>query len=478
VLDITNPEVPPTVLGEFTMTRNADTLNESDMGYTTSIPTMVVMKVGNSYDWYLILGSGPTNLEGESVQNAKVAVIPMRWMTSTNKRALRIPKVSPADAVFNDLDPNMKGGIFDLTASPKGFVSDLITVDYDLDKDYKSDAVYFGTVEGSFASGWDGQMYRMVTRELDSGVQQTTYPEDWVSLWPKSAGKYAPLIDAGKPVVAAASVGTDGYNFWVYFGTGRFYDVADKADASAQLYFGIKEPMDCATGEFTWGTVSKSVAGALGVNPSAASGSRGLLRVDQIQVKDLWASAGRNVEGTLNCVGSTDLITDLSCLPLTGDPAEYITTYGGIIDYIAGKGCISDNPTGVDGWYKNFQRTRERNLGQATLLGGLLTYTSYQPFEDPCVADGDGYLYGLYYRTGIPWFKPIFSKNGVNEGIMQDSIYLGLGLALTPSLHVGGENKKPKAFVQTSTGAIIEVPELETPEEFRAGRASWIELTE
>ncbi|MBW1609480.1 MAG: hypothetical protein JRJ74_15470, partial [Deltaproteobacteria bacterium] len=231
ILDITDPEGPPTLLGEITLTTGG---TEVDLGYTTSSPTMVTMKNGDSVtdtSWNLILGSGPTNVDGTSTQDAKIAVLPLDWLVGTPK-TLRIPDVIPTAA-------NDQGGTFTLTAN--SFVSDLISVDFELEDNYKTDVVYFGTVSGTWG-GWGGGLYRLVTRQVDSGTgnQLVTNPSDWSTLIsPLNNPLY--LIDAGRPVTGAASIGTDGTNYWIYFGTGRFLDSDDKTDSSSnaqEAYFG------------------------------------------------------------------------------------------------------------------------------------------------------------------------------------------------------------------------------------------------
>jgi type IV pilus assembly protein PilY1 len=134
----------------------------------------------------------------------------------------------------------------------------------------------------------------------------------------------------------------------------------------------------------------------------------------------------------------------------------------------------------VDGWYRDFYpyENRERNVGQATLLGGLVTYTTYQPFNDVCQAEGNAYLYGLYYRTGTGWYKSIFGSRGVDgNNNAVEKLSLGRGLATTPNLHVGsGEpgSKGAKAFIQTSTGEIQEIEQDNLPiSDYRTGRSSF-----
>jgi len=516
ILDITNPEEPPELLGELTQTLTADAEGlpdpdapeYADLGYSTVIPTMIIMKDGTESppvnDWYLLLGSGPKDhyadlgtleekgIKGISVDTAKVSVLPLEWLT-TNKNPLRIPGTEPTD-----------GGLtFTLADSPNGFVSDMITVDFDINpsyREYKADAAYFGTVQGNFVESdegtgmrWDGGgiMYRLVTKKMDAsdsssfgvGVDEdVTYPSDW---------KIKPLIDLtgeDQPITAAASVGTDNYNFWIYFGTGRFFDADDKTDRTQQAYYGIKEPIKKVDGKryFTWEEVVLPASPA----SDAGDGTRGLWRVDQIEVGLLENSFVGS--GVLTCRGG-----GTSCLPdyLVNNPCpvpnpddtenEPAPCLKALEQYISGNDYnenvnCDDGINCVDGWYKKFYpyENRERNVGQATLLGGLVTFTTYQPFNDVCMAEGNAYLYGVYYRTGTAWHQNVFGSRGVRDGYVVDKLSLGRGLATTPNLHVGSGSGSggPKAFVQTSTGEIIEIEQDNLPiKNYITGPSRWKE---
>jgi len=328
ILDITDPENPPVLLAELARSLSG---SEVDFGYTTSIPAVVPMKDGTNTHWYLILGSGPTTLDGQSTQTAKVGVLPLNWLTGSTRRAFRIPDALPSSA-------NAEGGRFELTGA--SFVSDIVSVDFDLESNYKADAVYFGTVAGSYAAGWSGQLYRLVTQKKEpdgSGnlVQVATQPHEWSGLL---AANPVPLIDTEQPITAAPAVGWDGRNSWVYVGTGRFLDVQDKTDASQQAFYGIKEPLDC-TGEFTWETVEKTGT------PDSIPGAQGLLRVDQIRVQQSISGAA----AALSCLDGTT-----NCLP-------GITNFDELVEYIVGSGCAAADPTGTDGWYLEYPADRERN---------------------------------------------------------------------------------------------------------------------
>ena len=453
ILDVTNPEKAPVLLGEMTF----DSASDADMGFSATMPTVVPMKTGaNTAEWYLVLGSGPTAIDGTSTQAGKVAVFSLKKLTASPRSALRIPDTLPTST--ND------AGRFVL-ADSNSFVSDLITVDFDLVGNYRADVVYFGTVSGSWGN-WGGKMYRLVTHKEVAGTETASRPSDWISLLSSPLTNPLPLIDVGRPVTSAPAVGWDGKYRWVFFGTGRFFHADDKTDAGSNAqdtYYGIKEPQDCS-GDMTWNTVVKNPA-----SPTTVPGNRGLLQVDQILVQEAPTSAS----ATLGCVDST---TD--CLPLVdGTP---IGAFDDLVHYIVGTGCHEGVSSGTDGWYKEFSESRERNLGQATLLGGLLTFTTYQPWEDVCLPEGLAFLYGSYYQTGTAWHDRVFAPSGINvddSGNIVDKLSIGRGLALTPNLHIG-KHAGSKAFVQTSTGAIVEIPQPNLPiNNAKSGLTKWDELT-
>ncbi len=468
IFDITNPEKPPVLLGEMTRANDGSSV---DLGYSTVIPTMVIAKNDTNNKWYLVFGSGPHGadaLKGVSDQQAKVSVISLNDLVAN--KVMRIPSTELSSKTF--------------TLGADSFVSDPITIDFDINPSasgqYASDAVYFGTVEGNFGTCANGKMcwqggghlYRMVMNSggHSIGIDDIVDPNSWA---------IAPLIDLstsaktgagyGQPITAAPSVGTDGYNYWVYFGTGRFFDADDKADSTQQSYYGIKEPMVMKTDTdgttrkmFTWNEVA--ISGTL----DATNGVKGKLqKVDKIKV-----------------VGSRTSTTPIVCNDTSGNcPPSAVSTFGELEAYIAGSGdCTSSSYNNcVDGWYKWFSpyENRERNIGQATLLGGLVTFTTYQPYNDVCQAEGNSYLYAVYYKTGTSWYENVFGGSyGIEDGYILNKLNLGRGLTTTPSLFVGSGDAsgKIKAFVQTSTGAIREITQENVPvPDYKSGRMRWRE---
>ncbi len=558
IFDITDPENPPVLLGEFTRTTEDVAPSDGvedwvDIGYTTVIPAATGMKDTNDVEMYLIFGSGPHGpdaMKGVSDQDARIAILPMDRLVhrpaavqdaggndvvqaAPGRDAFRIPVTPPVTGV-SQIGTFVLPSL-DLGFGGQGFTSDMITVDFDINpsyEQYKSDVVYFGTVEGDFGTRADGttfwngggKMYRLITKPIVTpaglpwseyglgATEGTTEPGQWLVM---------PLIDLTtttldgnnfwhpnpaippdpentrypQPITAAASVGTDGFNYWVYFGTGRFYDADDKTDNTQQTYYGIKEPILIHEGKkyLKWYETA--------VNPTGTgfTGNLGLTRVDDILVKE--NAFIKNAE--LSCRSKLPDTTDYICLPplvASTDPTlktleKFIggtklqRKSGGVIVDISGNpidlattDCWDYNGCS-DGWYKDFHpyANRERNVGQATLLGGLCTFTTYQPFNDVCRAEGNAYLYAVYYRTGTAWHENIFGELGLDSGRrVKDKLDLGRGLATTPNLHVGsgsddGGHDGPKAFIQTSTGAIMEIQQDNMPVNFRTGPSKWKE---
>ena len=425
VMDITNPELPPKPLAE---------LSFPDLGYTTCYPTVIPMKDKESASdnnlWYLVLGSGPAPAVGMSSGSA----LPEAISSQQGKVYLVDLKKLATDHAVYTIDSSgtlVAGGHQFVDLDNNSFISDPITIDYNLD--YKADTVYFGTVSGSFSSGWGGKLRRLV---IDNDDNPTTWVGDSVLIDLDS-------VHSGQPIVAAPSVTVDNdQNRWIFFGTGRFFnrlDVTNTATASdQQSYYGIKESRtyNAVTSKYNWSWNTVTTGD--------------LLNVSGVEV----------FEGGNTVLDTNGIVTGTS------------TNFSGL-------------ETGVenaDGWYLDFPTSMERNLGQAALLGDLLTFTTYVPSNDPCEMEGFSYLYPLYFKTGTAYKESIIglsSINSVTEGTetkqeVLKATSLGLGLTMTPNIHVGKAGGS-KAFVQTSTGAILGIKEA-NPGATKSGGIYWREV--
>ncbi|WPD21566.1 MAG: hypothetical protein SD837_15310 [Candidatus Electrothrix scaldis] len=554
ILDITDPE-NPRVLGELTRTTDGTCAGDDacvDLNYTTSSPTIVSMRQDDGGSkWYLVMGNGPAELDGtnNAGTQGKVAVLPLEWLngtisswtegvpnaiTSETKKAIRIPDTLPSTATYD-------GGVFNVPF-PDGdqtsgsYISHIISMDYNIDLTagdglgarYRTDAVYFGTVDGTdfgkysdseiqtiypkatdiYTLGdqwyWNGggRVFRLVTRQNDTlGDEIASTPASWTtppglpdSVKGESEGPIRMLMDVKGPVTSGPSAGYDeeGKNFWIYVGTGRFYDEKDKTDDGRCIYadcesfgndvdcgaadgctwntddlkcipedscsnrtqkafFGLKEPVKdgrdlqaasdvCSDSVMTWATIEWDITdwgtatngkteanSETGMNPlvpggplpsGGVPGQRGLMRTDNILV---GADTGYLYCGhfvTLDedtyyepwwAADSDDVLNEI-CFPDGKNGPIYDTTleeytFEKLQQYITGTGCqtASDDreyTTGLDGWYHVFHDPRERNLNSSLLFNSKLFFSTYQPYNDKCKAEGQSFLYKLSHTTG------------------------------------------------------------------------------
>jgi len=448
MLDITNPEIPPLVLGEFT---------DSALGFTLGAPTAIPMlrcnlkaKTGSDVcsgtwpmDWYLAFGSGPhvpssipTALMGQSDQGAKMFVLKLGGTGLSGYLPANLPYIA-SGGILSQTPSLVTGYPMDIPVAagsfPKSFFSDLIAVDYDLN--FKTDVLYFGSVANTNVLGGNtGGMHRLVT-----GETSTTYPDPGV--WTLNT-----LLDVGKPVTAAATASWDGQRAWVYFGTGRLLYASDKTDTSQQSYFGLKET-------YTVDAYGKDRLDLTQTNLG-----------NLVDVSKVWVE-----KGTGNLYSTVD--NSVVSLKSTGLPVYTLAakTFTKLNLEIGEKIGIVDK---YNGWKIDFQRPKERNLGQAALLGSTLTFTTYLPSSDTCTAEGESVIWAPYYRTGTAYFKPIIGKEvrGSKEESLRETDPVK-GMTLTPSLHTGAEGGST-ALIQTSTGAIIKVDQA-APGAVKSGVISW-----
>jgi type IV pilus assembly protein PilY1 len=418
VLDITDPESEPKVLAEIAF---------DGLGYTTSSPTVVVMKSTSDpnvpNNWYLVLGSGPTSATGpdssalqdvSSTQQAKIYMVDLKELA--HNRSLKDE---------GGINLTSAGPPFQVLPDNNSFISDLVSVDLDLD--YKTDIVYYGTLSGSLGS-WGGKLRRIV-------INDDTTTTNWVG--------DSTLTDAGRPITGAPTLARDRQgHIWVYFGTGRFMNRADVNDTDLQSYYGIMEP---------WNDANSNNIVEVGESLTWAA----VLATDLADVSNAEVFEGGNRVGSLP-LGDFD-----------GD-SDGTVTFPEVKNAVAAKG----------GWKLDFPTSGERNLGQASLVGDIMTFTTYVPDADPCEFEGYSYLYTLYSQTGTAFSESIIGLNTSNvdaDGnaeILHKTV-LGKGLSITPSMHVG-RGKGSKAFMQSSTGA-IQVIHQTNPGMTKSGKVFWQE---
>lgn len=201
LMDITNPEVPPTLLAEIT---------HPQLGFTTSQPTLI--KRGTN-GWYLAFASGPygnTNnsrsralRSGESNQTAKLFLYDLTAREFVN-----------GFAPLNTGQANSYGG-------------DLITAD--VDQDYNYDVIYLGSANTG-SNPLRGSLLRLSLATPITDSQLTT------------------ALANTTPIVAAPEVVLDRNDYWVYAGTGRLLTADDNRDTQINYVYGLRqEPQSTTT---------------------------------------------------------------------------------------------------------------------------------------------------------------------------------------------------------------------------------------
>jgi type IV pilus assembly protein PilY1 len=220
VLDITNPELPPEVLAE---------LSPADLNYTTSFPQVVVVgdpiepgsgvTTSNPNRWFLVFGSGPTNLaDATSTQQGRVFAYDLEDLASGRSSLATIDGARITSGPFGT------GAGYAIVDENSTFIGDPVVVD--LDVDMKAEAIYFGTVGDVDAD--DGSLWRI-------SIGEESNPINW--------GSRFKLMDPNQPFISQPSVTIDRtFQTWVMAGTGRLYVNADKLTDSQQSLYGFIDP--------------------------------------------------------------------------------------------------------------------------------------------------------------------------------------------------------------------------------------------
>ena len=222
VLDVTDPESPPVLLGE---------LSHQDMGFTVGVPALVKARAevaGAGFtqasvdSWNLLAGSGPDDLAtATSTKTAKLFGYNLSELNGGTGGSV---------ASFAPLTGSMASpGIQDLSIA-NSFVGGLRSVDWD--REYSDDAVYFG-ISGGTAAASTGTVMR---QRLDT-----------------ASGQYAELVTGlSQSFVSTPDVLLDSKSQqWVLAGTGRLYVTADQKTVEQQGFYGFKDPLDVPASKVT-----------------------------------------------------------------------------------------------------------------------------------------------------------------------------------------------------------------------------------
>jgi type IV pilus assembly protein PilY1 len=429
IMDITNPEVAPILLGE---------IQPPDESFTSVYPAVAAFQdVGDNTtcgssdeacnSWYLIFGTGPDDLSTvESSQSTKVYLFNLRQLVDGEKApttAMSSNSSCTVDA-YNDL--------YNIITCDTGigntFMGTPVVVDWDLD--FKANTLYFGLVRDEDTSTYnsDNSDTGLVMRMAFKDDADHTYWDDPTTFF--DAGQPLSIYDAPVPGI------DDNDHHWIYFGTGRYFSSADKTTIDIQSLFGVKDDED-------------------DIYPVE---NNDLLDVTDAEVY---------TDGTLQ--------TDI-----TGVSGSTLSTFDEIVDEI--------DSGYAAGWYRELPAISgttgvdpaTRNVTDSLLINGVLVSTVFQPSEDPCEGEGNSRLYGLYYKTGTGYpDSPILGTSteevdGTTKYLTTTYINLGTGFASAPTATSGSGSDTITVYTKLSTGATIATSVDDN--EVSSGRTSWTDI--
>lgn len=364
-IDITDPDVTaPSFMWEF---------RDDDLGFTTVFPAIVrTGRAEDSGNWYILTGSGPNQLDGESSQSPYLYILNL-----ANGKLERKSRFPYANA----------------------FCGNPVTVDIDLD--FQTDYGYI-PINRKLTNSYKADIWRI-------GINGR--PGNW---------DLKDIFTADGPVVVEPAVFLDEKdNLWIFVGTGKYFSDNDEADRSYNYIYAFKDPGD--------GVVSTS---------------------DLIDVTNAVVYQTKNGRVFVNYNNRTYTFDEF---------VRLVSRY--------------------KGWMRRFPTPGERVIARPVVYGGAIFVSTFTPESNICAFGGSSRLYGLFYLTGTPYKVSIFGTRGEevigNKKVFKESISLGKGIA-TAQHFFESPNQKGKAFVQTSTGQVVEINEV-LPIKTKSGVLLWRE---
>lgn len=222
ILDITDPESPPEVLAE---------LSPPGLNFTTSFPQVVIVgdpiepgsvsTTSSPNKWYLVFGSGPTELgTAESTQRGRLYAYDLGDLAAGRSGLTSLDQAKVTSGPF-------AGGFAEVNEN-NTFIGDPVILDGDIDM--VAESIYFGTV-GDFNAN-DGSIWRI---NLPANDTDAADPGNWSSL--------TQILNPNKPFVSQPSITLDKkFRTWVLAGTGRLFVNTDKTSTNQQTLYGFLDP--------------------------------------------------------------------------------------------------------------------------------------------------------------------------------------------------------------------------------------------
>ncbi len=345
ILDVTDRNGPPKLMGEIT---------HDELGFTVGEPDVIryVDKATKVSSWHLVFGSGPRGYDDTSRRSAQLDYeITPNTILSDGERKARLFSVELAPKITNTA---LKVRAITNSALDS-FVGGINGMDWN--RDYKDDAIYFGLIEGTGQTP-DGKLMRATLDFTATGVTMT--PSTMLNTTKPVIGRPTTLLDADK-------------NYWVFAGTGRYY-TSKEGDYThdGNVYVGIKE------------------AKGLDETPPRAAGT---VTNTTFLLGDLFDTAGIQV------------YQDRSIEKATFIDGTAMTSIEELRDVIANGDTTRVTPVEYDGWQIKLD-SNERQLAEAAYSTGVLFFNSVlaNPVanqQSSCDVSAAGYSYEIDFLSGV-----------------------------------------------------------------------------
>ncbi len=387
---------------------------DKDLGFTSSWPAIARF---DKDTWHGVFGSGPLSYRGQRDPGS-----------SRNKFG---PGATGLGQIFSiDLKTGQEKYQEDVGSETMAFMGDPAI--FDMPKNYVTDLVYIGKNYESAPGVWSGKVHRLVT-----------YGDKDTSKW-----KLSELFDVQKPVLVKPTASMDAQGrFWVYFGSGRLFSAgpaSDQTDTSTQTLYGMKESSsngcwDGSTGN--WKATCPTI-----------------LATDLLNSTSIVVEKDGSITGCGACSATQDTVTELINDVMNGTSPKA----GWFIDLTAG----------------------ERVLHESSILGGILTVTTHTPGVEICVPQGTNAIFAVNFETGVayPTIDPITGSTVGALGLESDNVTImrrkALGQGVASKVNVVVSESSVTAFVQSSTGEIIQIKDLGLQYDIRQGTRIFQEKSE
>jgi len=413
IMDVTDPEQPPTVLGEITTGT-----------YTLGAPAFAVHReTDGNLHFLLTIGSGPADNGGPTSTGGSK---PVSAPASSN---LGVWVYDLASVVAQSSTPAVSFTGTTGGGPANSFAGSMVATDFNLND--SSEAVYFGVVTNPpppstppatyVPQVYGGGLWKVNMNTGTSPTNDTSNPSSFT---------LTQVINTGQPVTIRPSVAVDSAGRrTIYFGTGRSYTTNDNSGISdqgtqQQDIYGVTDD-----------TLLTNLPAACQTLPTLATLFNASSTVVNNTTNGTVTGSGISTATTLTSLENALMAT----VGGTGTNALCYQYSGWVLPLAAG------NATGT------VQQPSERVVSSQTLFSGILLTPTYIPANlsqitgagssacDPIPVPGTSNLYGLDYLTGTA-STALANSFGVSGTAISKSLSLGSGMASSPVLHVAGTN--------------------------------------